>query len=276
MAGQPAADVAPGGFWKPGTRVTLSTLLTGVQTGVGKYVGNDASTSFTIGSAMVSTVNMRTHPDDGDPGRPDDPDVQGQHRQAGAENQTRYGTKVIIERESALTMDSATVGIPKETRTTTRSRRSGASATWTGEFIHSAPWSTSAQGSANVLHGCTNMAPDDAEWMFTHSKMGDVVNFTGSPSPSRPPRASGSGSTSYAGWKAQSALVDGRGDDLCGQRVRRAWVRRLPRGIWLGVRRSAPVRALPGFQPDGARGRRRARLRAAAAAAGGRGRRGPS
>jgi lipoprotein-anchoring transpeptidase ErfK/SrfK len=198
----------PVSFWKPGTRVTLSAPLTGVQTGVGKYVGNDASTSFTIGSAMVSTVNMRTHrmtvTQDGRTIRT----FKVSTGKPGPKTETRYGTKVIIERESALTMDSATVGIPKGDPNYYKIKTKwNLRLTWTGEFIHSAPWSTSAQGSANVSHGCTNMAPADAEWMFTHSKMGDVVNFTGSTRAFKPTEGIGVWVYSYAGWKAQSALV---------------------------------------------------------------------
>lgn len=198
----------PAKFWQPGTRVTLSTPLTGVQTGAGKYVGNDASTSFSIGSRMVSTVDMVTHrmtvTRDGQPLRT----FKVSTGKPGPKTETRYGTKVIIERNSALTMDSATVGIPKgdpnyykiDTKWNLR-------LTWTGEFIHSAPWSTSAQGSANVSHGCTNMAPADAEWMFTHSRMGDVVTFTGSTRAFKPTEGIGVWVYSYAGWKAQSALA---------------------------------------------------------------------
>ena len=51
------------------------------------------------------------------------------------------------------------------------------------------------------------MAPADAEWMFTHSKMGDVVNFTGSTRAFKPTEGIGVWVYSYAGWKAQSALV---------------------------------------------------------------------
>ena len=58
-----------------------------------------------------------------------------------------------------------------------------------------------------MSHGCTNMAPADAEWMFTHSKMGDVVNFTGSTRAFKPTEGIGVWVYSYAGWKAQSALV---------------------------------------------------------------------
>ena len=198
----------PATFWKPGTRVTLSTPLTGVQTGAGKYVANDASTSFTVGSAMVSTVDMKTHRmsvnQDGRTIRT----FKVSTGKPGPKTETRYGTKVIIERSSALTMDSATVGIPKgdpnyyKIHTKWNMRL-----TWTGEFIHSAPWSTSAQGTANVSHGCTNMAPADAEWMFTHSKMGDVVKFTGSTRAFKPTEGIGVWVYSYAGWKAQSALA---------------------------------------------------------------------
>ena len=52
--------------------------------------------------------------------------------------------------------------------------------TWTGEYLHSAPWSVGAQGSANVSHGCVNMSPANAAWMYANSKAGDVVKFTGS------------------------------------------------------------------------------------------------
>ena len=51
----------PAKYWATGTKITLHANLTGVKTGTGKYVGSDASTSYTIGAAMVSTVNMATH-----------------------------------------------------------------------------------------------------------------------------------------------------------------------------------------------------------------------
>ena len=30
--------------------------------------------------------------------------------------------------------------------------------TWSGQFIHAAPWSEGVQGSANVSHGCVNVS----------------------------------------------------------------------------------------------------------------------
>jgi lipoprotein-anchoring transpeptidase ErfK/SrfK len=61
----------------------------------------------------------------------------------GPTTETRSGVKTIIERDSVMVMDSATVGIPKGDPsyykiTTNWNLR----LTWTGELIHSAPWSS--------------------------------------------------------------------------------------------------------------------------------------
>ncbi len=198
----------PKDFWFPGTKVTVSTPLHGLQTGDDKWIVGDDQASFTVGSSMVSTVDMHLHTlvvrRDGvvirtipvSTGRP------------GTLTETRYGTKVIIERNAAITMDSATIGIPQgdpnyykiDTKWNLR-------VTWTGEFLHSAPWSVLAQGSQNVSHGCTNMAPVNAEWMFNNSRMGDVVKFTGSSRPFKPTEGIGVWVYDFEGWKAQSALV---------------------------------------------------------------------
>ena len=198
----------PKDFWIPGTKVTVSTLLHGVQTGDDKWIAGDDGTSFTVGSSMVSTVDMNAHTMTVRRGGAVIRTFKVSTGKPGPLTETRYGTKVIIERNSAITMDSATVGIPKgdpnyykiDTKWNLR-------VTWTGEFIHSAPWSVSAQGTQNVSHGCTNMAPADAEWMFNNSKMGDVVKFTGSSRAFRPTEGIGVWVYDFAGWKAQSAIA---------------------------------------------------------------------
>jgi lipoprotein-anchoring transpeptidase ErfK/SrfK len=198
----------PKDYWFPGTKVTVSTPLHGLQTGDGKWVAGDDQTSFTVGSSMVSTVDMRAHNlvvrRNGVVLRT----IPVSTGKPGPKTETRSGTKVIIERNSAITMDSATVGIPKgapgyykiDTKWNLR-------LTWTGEFIHSAPWSVNAQGTQNVSHGCTNMSPTNAEWMFTNSKMGDIVKFTGSSRAFQPTEGIGVWVYDFAGWKAQSALA---------------------------------------------------------------------
>jgi lipoprotein-anchoring transpeptidase ErfK/SrfK len=107
-----------------------------------------------------------------------------------------------------MVMDSATVGIPKGDPnyykiTTNWNLR----LTWTGELTCSAPWSVSSQGRQNVSHGCTNMSPAAAEWMFNNSQVGDVVTFTGSARAFKPTDGIGVWVYDFAGWKARSALV---------------------------------------------------------------------
>ena len=51
--------------------------------------------------------------------------------------------------------------------------------TYSGEFIHAAPWSVGSQGYANVSHGCTGMSTANAGWLYNITKRGDVVEYTG-------------------------------------------------------------------------------------------------
>ena len=38
--------------------------------------------------------------------------------------------------------------------------------TYSGEFVHAAPWSVGSQGHANVSHGCTGMSTSNAAWLY--------------------------------------------------------------------------------------------------------------
>jgi lipoprotein-anchoring transpeptidase ErfK/SrfK len=198
----------PKSYWIPGTTVTVSTPLHGLQTGDGKWIAGDDATSFTVGSSMVSTVDMRAHTMTVRQGGAVVRTFKVSTGKPGPLTETRYGTKVIIERQRSIVMDSATVGIPKGDPNYYKiSTDWNLRLTWTGEYIHSAPWSVGSQGNANVSHGCTNMAPADAEWMFNNSKAGDLVTFTGSSRAFKPTDGIGVWVYDFAGWKAQSALV---------------------------------------------------------------------
>lgn len=198
----------PKDFWAPGTKVTVNAPLAGVQTGENKWVGKDQSGGFTIGDAMVSHIDVANHvmtvTRNGETLRT----IPVSNGRPGPQTETRSGTKVIIERQSKITMDSTTIGIPEgqpgyykvDTNWNLR-------VTWTGEFLHSAPWSVDAQGSSNVSHGCTNMSPSNAEWMFNNSKVGDVVQVTGSGRTFLPTEGIGVWQYSFDDWKRQSALV---------------------------------------------------------------------
>jgi lipoprotein-anchoring transpeptidase ErfK/SrfK len=51
--------------------------------------------------------------------------------------------------------------------------------TWRGEYVHSAPWSVKDQGVRNVSHGCVNVAPEQAVWLYQQTMIGDAVIVKG-------------------------------------------------------------------------------------------------
>ncbi len=199
----------PATHWQPGTTVRIEAPLTGMQTGPSKWVGNDDSGGFNVGSAMVSHVDIAGHTITVTRGGSvirTMPISAGQNKMPYI---TRSGTKVIIEKQPSVDMDSATSGVPKTDPDYyfTKGVKWDLRVTWTGEYLHSAPWSVGAQGNANVSHGCVNLAPDNAKWMYDNSKVGDIVEFTGSSRAFLPTEGIGVWQYSWTSWKQQSALA---------------------------------------------------------------------
>jgi hypothetical protein len=52
-----------------------------------------------------------------------------------------------------------------------------------GTFVHSAPWSETAQGEDNVSHGCLNLNETNAKTYFELAQYGDVVEVVNSTRP---------------------------------------------------------------------------------------------
>lgn len=97
---------------------------------------------------------------------------------------TRSGIKVIIEKYRAKRMNSETVGIkPPDSPDgyNIDNVEYAQRVTFSGEFIHAAPWSVGSQGRANVSHGCTGMSTTNAGWFYAQTKPGDVVVYLRSP-----------------------------------------------------------------------------------------------
>jgi lipoprotein-anchoring transpeptidase ErfK/SrfK len=165
----------PEEYWPAHTRVRLEADLAGVDAGGGVWGVQGRGISFAIGRSHVSTVNAATHQMtvevDGrvvrrmpvSTGRP--------------EYATRNGVHTVQAKERVRIMDSDTVGLPGAYRVRAEY---AVRLTNSGEFVHSAPWSVGAQGSANVSHGCVNLSPEHAAWFFGISQRGDVVEVVGS------------------------------------------------------------------------------------------------
>ncbi len=53
--------------------------------------------------------------------------------------------------------------------------------TWSGQYIHAAPWSVADQGKRDVSHGCTNISLSNAQWLYNNSVVGVPVLVKGTP-----------------------------------------------------------------------------------------------
>lgn len=90
--------------------------------------------------------------------------------------ETPVGTFRVLEKQRNVVFDSRTIGIPLEDpEGYLIDGEYGVRVTWGGVYVHSAPWSVGAQGSANVSHGCINLSPANAEWYFEMTRVGDPV-----------------------------------------------------------------------------------------------------
>jgi lipoprotein-anchoring transpeptidase ErfK/SrfK len=174
----------PKNFWKPHTKVTVHADIASIPAGDDVYGQVSRTNTFSIGRSMISKVDIRT-------------DQMKVYRDGTLiktipittgrqpEFTTRSGIKVIVEKDRYQNMNSETIGINpngpggynlKDVEYAMR-------LTYSGEFIHAAPWSVGSQGYANVSHGCTGMSTENAGWMFYNSIIGDVVEYTGSNRP---------------------------------------------------------------------------------------------
>jgi len=169
----------PARYWTPGTKVSVKADIAGIETRPGIWTTRSASNTFSVGSSMISTVDVAAHTMTVRRGGSVIRTIAVTTGKKGFE--TRRGTKVIISRESSRQMDAETTGLAKSDPEYYNVKVQYAMRlTWSGEFVHSAPWSVGSQGRDNVSHGCTGMSPANAKWLFEQSKMGDVVTYVGS------------------------------------------------------------------------------------------------
>src|SRR5882757_1891979 len=122
---------------------------------------------------------------------------------------TRNGIKVVLEKQAFVQMKSESIGIAAGSSDSYDLPVYWATrVTWSGEYVHAAPWSEGSQGYANVSHGCTGMSTDNAHWFFDHVRQGDIVQVVGSQGDTMAPFDNGFGdwNLSWDQWKKGSAL----------------------------------------------------------------------
>lgn len=196
----------PKAYWKAGTDVHVDVDINSVAAGNGIYGQESRELDFHVGDAHIYRVNAQTHQmkvfsngkllrtlpiTTGKPGFT-----------------TRSGVKVIIEKFDSKRMNSETVGIPAGSADAydIDNVQWAMRVTYSGEFIHAAPWSVGSQGYANVSHGCTGLSTENAGWLYAMSRRGDVVEYTGTDRPMTLDNGYGDWNESFQQYRKGSAL----------------------------------------------------------------------
>ena len=78
--------------------------------------------------------------------------------------------------------------------------------TYSGEFLHAAPWSVGSQGRANVSHGCVGMSTENAAWLYDTQQARRRRGVHRHRPADEPENGYGDWNDSFAAWKQGSAL----------------------------------------------------------------------
>nr|WP_237555164.1 Ig-like domain-containing protein [Streptomyces sp. SID4948] len=210
-------DLRPQQYWLPGSHVSLSLNLNGVEGAPNVYGVQHKTVAFDVGRSQVSTVDAATHMmtvvRDGKV-------INTIPISAGAPDHITYdGQMVISEKDQTTRMNGATVGlvnsdgkgeydipdVPHAMRLTT-----------SGTFIHGNYWADKGIfGKANTSHGCIGMSDTKggkdpntpAAWFYNHSLIGDVVVVKNSTDKTvQPDNGLNGWNMSWSQWVAGSAL----------------------------------------------------------------------
>ncbi len=159
-------------YWRADSVINVDLPLAGVSAGPGLVFDDNLTLHMLTGDAQVVKI-------DGQPGV-DKMWVYDNGRLirtfdislGAADTPTYAGTAVVIGKANPQDMVSAP-GEPYYNLEVPWSVR----VTYDGEFLHDAYWNGEL-GQANLSHGCTNMAPADAQWYYNWSQIGDPVTWT--------------------------------------------------------------------------------------------------
>lgn len=197
----------PQHYWKPGTKVEVSVNTYGVDLGDGLYGQENVSTHFTIGDEVISTIDDNTKTmtvkRNGEVVKTM-PVSMGKNS-----TPTNNGTYIVGEKRAHMVMDSSTYGVPVNSPNGYRTEVDWATQiSYSGIYVHAAPWSVGSQGYSNVSHGCVNVSTSNGQWFYNNSKRGDVVevvNTVGSTLPGTD--GLGDWNIPWETWKAGNAGV---------------------------------------------------------------------
>jgi lipoprotein-anchoring transpeptidase ErfK/SrfK len=197
----------PQNYWKPGTTVDVAVNTYGVDLGDGLFGQENVTTHFTIGDEVIATADDNTKTLTV---RVNGEVVKTMPISMGKNSTpTNNGTYIIGDRLSHMVMDSSTYGVPSNSPNGYRTEVDYATQmSYSGIYVHAAPWSVGSQGYSNVSHGCLNVSTSNAQWFYNNTKRGDiveVVNTVGSVLPGTD--GLGDWNVPWEQWRAGNANI---------------------------------------------------------------------
>ncbi|MGW1888657.1 Ig-like domain-containing protein [Streptomyces sp. NPDC002004] len=198
----------PEEYWPAHATVRATSNLEGIKINDRLWGETSKAVKMTIGDKLVAITDAATHRMKVYRNDKEINDIPVTTGKPGYE--TRNGIKVILDKEYFVRMRSETVDIGGS-ESYDLPVYYATRVTWSGEFVHAAPWSVGDQGYANVSHGCTGMSTSNAAWFFNNVREGDVVKVVNSNGDEMAPFSNGYGdwNLTWATWRKGSSLPAG-------------------------------------------------------------------
>ncbi|KWX57422.1 hypothetical protein ASJ79_01730 [Mycobacterium sp. NAZ190054] len=197
----------PAEYWKPGTTIEVQVNAYGVDLGDGLFGQDNVKTSFKIGDEVITTVDDNTKTLTV---RRNGEVVKSMPVSMGKNSTpTNNGVYIVGDRRSHMVMDSSTYGVPVNSPNGYRTEVDWATQiSYSGIYVHAAPWSVGSQGSSNVSHGCINVSTSNGKWFHDNSKRGDIVEIVNTVGTTLPGTDGlGDWNIPWEQWKAGNASV---------------------------------------------------------------------
>ena len=198
--------------WPAHSRIRLVAALAGLRVGTAEWTTHSATVDLTVGDAHLTKVDGQRHTLTlyvNGKAVGTWPTSLGRPQFA-----TRSGNYIVLDKQPSLRMTSCSAQITCDKANPNYYDLvvyNDVRLTWSGTFIHAAPWSVGAQGVSNVSHGCVNLSPAHAAAYYAQAHYGDLVTVTGTIRGPADLLANGDPgmadwNTSWAAWVAGSAL----------------------------------------------------------------------
>lgn len=206
-SGKDRVDWRPKEYWKSGTDVKVRMNLNGVDsgTGGGMFV-KDYVTEFKIGKDRRVKVDLDSKKMTVSENGQATGTIPVSAGTPGGKKASWDGKMVMMAKEGTIRMDSQTVGLGDSyDKMVDYSIR----LTWSGMYVHAAPWNTANFGRANTSSGCVGMSDENAKAFFAGSQAGDPFEVVGQGSKGNPDVGNGYGewNLSWEQWQAKSAMA---------------------------------------------------------------------